>query len=83
VHRFRVEIEGDDLKRANAALTGSNIPTMGGIRGQWESEPPSDEMDTLAAIVDVDTAAEAVARVREHLPPGSDYTVRAAEQLDP
>jgi hypothetical protein len=76
---FSLEIQGDDLWRANAVLNAGGIPTIGEFPGSWGGGPPPPSLESLAAVVDAPGSDEAVGLVQERLPADGDYTVGPVE----
>ena len=67
---FNVGIHGDDLDAASEALSGAGIACR---EGGWSGSGGGYHL--LVAFVEVDSADEALARVREQLPSGRQYTL--------
>lgn len=86
--RFEVEIQGDGLERALAALNGANIPTIGPAFWGWGDDPGADFPASLRvgremwAVLDAGTAEAAEARVKDNLPKNGDYTVLPAKPFE-
>jgi hypothetical protein len=79
MQRFKVEIHGEDLEVAMAAVHGAGIPTIGpAFTWYGEGEPQQARVgDQMLAVVDAETAEGAEAHVREVLPVG-DYVLKSA-----
>ncbi len=78
--RFKVEIHGEGLERALAALNGADIPTIGPTF-TWFGDQRFQQVrvgDRMLAVLDADSAEEAEARMKDNLP-DDDYDVGAAE----
>jgi hypothetical protein len=81
--RFTVDIHGEDLMRALAALNGAGIPTIGPVTTEWVGDPASRTVDTqMSAYLKAASSERAEARVRENLPSDGEYTVKAHERDD-
>lgn len=77
--RFSVKIEGNPLLAAQIRLNGSNIPTLG-AGAHWGDAPPSGwDLDTLRAVVNAETPAEAKELVKAQLPDEGSYELHEAE----
>jgi hypothetical protein len=78
--RFKVDITGQGLERAMAALNGANIPTIGPTLTWWGDNPRSVSVGPrMSAVLDADTAKDAESRVRDTLPAHRGYAVERAE----
>jgi hypothetical protein len=66
------------------ALEGAGIPTIGIFPAYYGEQPPPDaDLFRLRAMFDASTPEEAVARVRDNLPPDGNYTVGHAQRIGP
>ncbi|HYP55513.1 MAG TPA: hypothetical protein VEQ41_04330 [Solirubrobacterales bacterium] len=80
--RFSVKIEGSPLIAAQIRLNGTNIPTLG-VGAHWgDAPPPGWDLDSLRAVVNAQTPAEAKELVKAQLPPEGTYELQEAEPHD-